>query len=230
MRNLSLRECVVKKLHGATDKKPINYYDVYESHFDHLRDEKISLLEIGVRWGGSLWGWRNYFEQATIVGLDIDPNSMQYGNNDPYNGVKLYLGDQTDSELLNKIDNEHGPFDIIIDDGGHTMDQQINTFKMLWPKLKNGGMYVIEDVHTSYWPAFGGGLGKPDTFIEYVKKLIDHLHAYYHKKHRRAKEYLNTEQECYLDKSVYGIHIYDAIIFIQKLENLELNPVPEVNL
>ncbi len=117
---MNLKECFQNKKHGNCDKKPINYFDVYESHFEHLRNESLNMLEIGVRWGGSVWGWRNYFPNANIIGMDVDPNSMQYGNDDPKNGVKLYLGDQCDSKLLNTINNSHGPFDIIIDDGGHT--------------------------------------------------------------------------------------------------------------
>jgi cephalosporin hydroxylase len=228
--NKSLKECFQKKLRGSCDKKPVNYFDVYESHLEHLRNDQINLLEIGVRWGGSVWGWRNYFQNASIIGLDIDPNSMQYGTDNEKTGVKLYLGDQCDSHLLNVINTNHGPFDIIIDDGGHTMDQQLQTFETLWPLLKNGGIYVIEDVHTSYWPSFGGGYKKSSTFIEFVKTLIDNIHAYYHKVHTRSADHKNLDPINYLDRSVYGLHIYDAIVFIQKLERDELMPIQEVNL
>ena len=161
---MNLKECFQNKKFGSCDKKPVNYFNVYESHFEHLRNESLNMLEIGVRWGGSVWGWRNYFPNANIIGMDVDPNSMQYGNDDPKNGVKLYLGDQCDSKLLNTINNSHGPFDIIIDDGGHTMEQQLSTFDVMWPLLKNGGVYVIEDIHTSYWPKWGGGYNKQTTF------------------------------------------------------------------
>jgi len=100
---MNLKECFQNKKFGSCDKKPVNYFNVYESHFEHLRNESLNMLEIGVRWGGSVWGWRNYFPNANIIGMDVDPNSMQYGNDDPKNGVKLYLGDQCDSKLLNTI-------------------------------------------------------------------------------------------------------------------------------
>lgn len=226
---MNLKECFQNKKHGNCDKKPINYFDVYESHFEHLRNESLNMLEIGVRWGGSVWGWRNYFPNANIIGMDVDPNSMQYGNDDPKNGVKLYLGDQCDSKLLNTINNSHGPFDIIIDDGGHTMEQQLSTFDVMWPLLKNGGVYVIEDIHTSYWPKWGGGYNKQTTFIEFLKKLIDNINFYYHKISPRSEHAKNSKEVTYLDTSIYSLHIYDSLAIIQKLERSK-DPIAEINL
>ena len=227
---MSLRECVKNRLYGQTDKKPDNYYDVYESHFECIRTEPIRLLEIGVRWGGSIWGWRNYFPNAHLVGLDIDPNVLQYNGNDDKLNVQLYVGDQCDINLLTDLNTKHGPFDIIIVDGGHTMDQQLITFNTMWPLLNNGGLYIVEDTHTSYWPSFGGGYKRENTFLEFVKSMIDSIHAYHHKMHQRSADMKNNQPVNYIDHSIYGLHVYDSIIVIQKYDRGILTPIPEVNL
>ena len=126
-----------------------HYGQFYDKHFDGYRGvEKI--LEIGVDTGISIQAWLNYFPVAKIYGMDISlPPNLLFS--DPEKRVTLFKGDQGDVKILNEFISTYGSdFDIIIDDGGHTMQQQQLTFKTYFPLLKPGGMYVIEDLHTSY--------------------------------------------------------------------------------
>ena len=110
--------------------------------------------------------FKELFPNCNICGLDIreDTPNSPVGN--------IWIGSQTDTELLDELNKEEGPFDIIIDDGSHVNEHQILTFEYLFPKLKPGGVYIVEDIHTSYWESHGGGYGT-DSFVEYSKKLSD---------------------------------------------------------
>ena len=93
----------------------------------------------------------------------------------------MEIGDQSDPGFLTRIGQTHGPFDLIVDDGGHQMHQQTTSFRHLWPRLNDRGLYIVEDTHTSYWPGFGGGLRQPTSFIEFAKDLIDRMHTLVHR-------------------------------------------------
>lgn len=99
--------------------------------------------------------------------------------------------------------------DILIDDGGHTMKQQIVTFEILYDKIKDHGIYLCEDNHTSYWYPFGGGMKRKGTYIEYIKNLIDVMHLWYAGKNTFIKKHQYKEK-------IYSIHIYDSIVVIEK--------------
>lgn len=210
-----------------TDKRPWHFFDVYES-IGLDRNQAYKLLEIGNRWCGSIWGWRTYLPHAKIYGLDIDPNTQHFQNGDPDIGVKVYLGDQTDVNLLKSINEDAGGFNIIIDDGGHTMTQINTSFNTLWPLLEDGGVYIIEDLQCCYWPEFEGGLRKEYSSMEMIKSLFDNIHACYYKsecqKSKRAKHEIVNEPSNYLDKSVSSIHLYDSVAVIYKNVKTELKP------
>lgn len=150
-----------------------HYFSIYERHFSRFRDRPIRFVEIGVSQGGSLDIWAKYFcPDSEIVGLDIDPACKRFESSN----IRIFIGDQSDRDFLSNVVSEIGEFDIILDDGGHTMAQQIATFDVMFPALRLGGVYMCEDVHTSYQAPFGGGLRKPGTFIEYMKAKIDELY------------------------------------------------------
>jgi hypothetical protein len=104
-----------------------------------------------------------------------------------------------------------GDIDVLIEDGGHTMKQQINTFEELWPSIVDGGVFLMEDLHTNYWAKYGGGYRHSDTFIEYAKNLIDQQHAW----HSRDKESLVVDD---YTRTIRGMHVYDSIIVFDKAE------------
>ena len=155
---MRLRDCPSAKY---SDKGSLNhtfrslsYLEIYEKYFNPIRFDELNLLEIGVSRhhnpeklvGSSLWMWNEYFPNAKIFGLDIDPVCKEYEKN----GIKIYIGDQSDPNVLSKIINEARSFDIIIDDASHVNKYTLASFKALFPHLKTHGMYVIEDLGTSY--------------------------------------------------------------------------------
>jgi hypothetical protein len=158
------------------------YFWIYERVFASLRHEKLKILEIGVLRGSSLRLWREYFDdpETVIVGLDIDPKCAQYAK--PDRGVHVMIGNQVDRAFLADVVSRHGPFDIIIDDGSHISSQIIATFNALFlDGLKESGLYVVEDLHTSYWP---GWRNSELSFIDVAKQIVELMHSHY----RRAPE------------------------------------------
>ena len=181
-----------------------HYFEIYEHHFAAWRGKSVKMLEIGVSQGGSLEMWRKYLGQsATVFGIDIDPACA--ARVDPPNQVRI--GSQADPGFLNRVVDELGTLDIALDDGSHVAEHQRVTFETLWPRLAVGGLYVIEDMHTAYWPySFNGGYRRSGTAIEAVKTLIDDLHGHYH--HHRAAVAPTAE--------IKAIHVYDSIAVIEK--------------
>jgi hypothetical protein len=110
---------------------------------------------------------------------------------------------------LKNVFNQLPELDIIIDDGGHTMNQQIVSFEILFEKLKQSGTYLIEDTHTSYWRYFGGGFKKSGTIIEYSKILIDALYD----GHFTPRKFKVSED---IRKNINCISFYDSIIVFEK--------------
>jgi len=138
-----------------TDKSKL-YLQNYEKYFQHLQDKEIILLELGIHKGGSLLLWRDYFANATIVGLDNKPCQLV----DPTGRINVYQGLQQDDALLDRIRHETAPdgFDIIIDDASHIGELTSISFWHLFENhLKEGGLYVIEDWRTGYWDAWPDG-------------------------------------------------------------------------
>ncbi len=186
--------------------KWMHYFEVYDRHFSQFRNQPLSLIEFGVSHGGSLQMWKHYFgAQAQIYGVDIDPRCASLAEDQ----ITILLGDQENRDSLRNIKSTLPKFDIIIDDGGHTMMQQTITFEEMYSHLKDGGIYLCEDLHTSYMPGdFGGGYGNQYTFIEYSKRMIDQLNAWYSPDERlRVNDFT---------RSAFSMHYYDSILVIEK--------------
>ena len=124
-----------------------NYFQIYESLFLKYRNRKITMVEIGILSGGSLFMWRKFFgKKANIIGIEYNPKAKEF---EKY-GFKIEIGDQSDDQFWKNFFMKYGKVDIIIDDGGHTNFQQIKTTVNCIPFIKDNGMLVVEDVHTSY--------------------------------------------------------------------------------
>ena len=176
------------------------------------------MLEIGVggyensNYGGeSLRMWRRYFPFGMIYGIDIyDKSHLQESR------IRIYKADQKDEGALNDIFSTIGCVDIIIDDGSHLNEHVVQTFKILFPKLRDGGIYVVEDTQTSYWKDYGGdseNLNNPNTTMNFFKKLTDSLNN---------KEFLIPNyNQTYFDKKIISIHFYHNLIFVYKGDNVE---------
>lgn len=191
--------------------KWLHYFDAYQRELGHLQGRDISFLEIGVYRGGSIPMWAGYFgPDARLVFADIDPACTAHA--EP--GTVVEIGDQADPVFLKELAEKHGPFDVIIDDGGHHVHQQTTSFEHLWPYLNDRGRYLVEDTHTSYWPGFGGGYREDKSFIEYSKRLIDRMHSWY------------TDQDDIfpfdeMARQIGGIRFHDSIVVIEKHRDKE---------
>lgn len=155
--------------------KWLHYLPVYESALPADRSQPIRMLEIGVARGGSLQMWRRYLPEATIVGVDIDPSCKQF--DDPSQRVHVRIGSQTDTGFLQRVIDEFGTFDVVVDDGSHMTSHMVRTFQYLFPNgLGSGGAYIVEDIAANYWRNFRDS---PMSFVEFTKWLIDAMHAHY---------------------------------------------------
>ena len=155
--------------------KHTHYFPVYERHFSKFRGQSVTMLEIGVGHGGSLQMWKRYFGPfANIVGIDIRPVTAKVKESQ----ISIRIGRQQDEKFLAELDEEFGPFDIILDDGSHIMKNIRASFEYLYPRMSKNGVYLVEDLSTAYWEKFGGGYRAKESFIEYAKNLIDELNAH----------------------------------------------------
>lgn len=158
---------------AKTDKssKTHNYTKIYAELFAPLRTAKIHFLEIGVQYGYSIHLWEKYFTKATLYFFDIDLSYLIYQPK----RAKLFTVDQSSSDQLRKAMNTiSAKLDIIIDDGGHQMKQQQVSFSTLFSYLSPGGMYIIEDLHTSYMSQYQDE--KNIATSNYISHLIDKMH------------------------------------------------------
>lgn len=149
--------------------KHSTYFETYDELFSRYRNKKITFVEIGVLGGGSLFMWREFFgPDARIIGIDLNPNAKKWEEH----GFEIYIGSQSDKNFWREFINDIGPVDVVLDDGGHTYDQQIVTTEMLLSLVKDNGMLVVEDTHTSYLNGFGP---KRYSFVNYTKSMIDKI-------------------------------------------------------
>lgn len=201
------------KQHG-TDKSSLhhNYSPYYERHFSSFKDKQITMLIAGVggyeypdRGGGDLRAFNDYFINGKIVGFDIhDKSGLKFPKR-----VSVYKGSENDAVFLNDLISKIGQPDIIINDASHMNRLCIESFTILFPHLKKGGIYVIEDLESSWWNSHGFD-GQPDykdmTFkssINFLRTLINDVNA----KHLpNDPSFLPIE----------SIHFYQNICFIHK--------------
>lgn len=141
-----------------SDKGTVHsYIEVYSDLFKN-QTENIDLLEIGVNDGDSMKLWSNYFFNSNIIGIDIDLRKLKY----PQNGFKAYQADGTNKEQLDFLLGSQ-KFDIIIDDGSHILEHQLKSFEILFDRLKDDGIYIIEDIQN------------PNQDLHYFEKLSNNV-------------------------------------------------------
>jgi hypothetical protein len=190
---------------GSPLDKWVHYFPIYEHHLARYRGRPVRVLEIGVYRGGGLELLRHFLgPEAHMVGIDIDEAAR--AAIEPRHPVEL--GDQADPDFLRHVAEKHGPFDVVIDDGGHTMRQQIVSVETLFPLLTDNATYIVEDCHTSYWPDYADQEPNAPTFLAWCKARIDDLHAY----HFSAEQDLPAPWQTELD----GLHVYDSMVVLDK--------------
>lgn len=198
-----------------------HYFDIYHRAFRHLRGRPITMLEIGVDRGGSLQLWKRYFGDASvIVGMDVEPSCADHA--DPERDLHVRIADQADPAALRAVAAEFGPFDVVLDDGGHTADQQITSFATLYlDHLTVPGVYMVEDTHTSYWPEFQDR-GATETFMSLAADLVHELHEPYFA-HRRVdyaveREHRLAELEVgAFAASTASINFHDSVVWFERV-------------
>ncbi|MEE9465617.1 MAG: class I SAM-dependent methyltransferase [Candidatus Neomarinimicrobiota bacterium] len=183
-----------------------HYFEIYDRHFARFRGRDVTVVEFGVNQGGSLQMWKDYFgPKCKLFGIDINPHCKQLEEEQ----IEIFIGNQSDREFLKTLAEKIPKIDILIDDGGHTMKQQINTFEELFPCVDEHGVYLCEDLHTSYWPRWGGGYKKRGTYLEYSKNFIDYINAW----HSTNSNRLSVTE---FTRSVHSLHYYDSVLVIEK--------------
>ncbi|MBB5803214.1 demethylmacrocin O-methyltransferase [Saccharothrix ecbatanensis] len=213
-----LRDLTELAVRFGSDKWGEHWYAThYDRHFAPLKDKRVTVLELGIggyddpaAGGASLQMWRHYFRRGVVHGLDHFPKT---GLRAPR--LHTHCGDQSDAAFLERL--ETGPLDIVIDDGSHLSHDVISSFRALFPKLRPGGLYVVEDLQTSYWPGWGGDrhdLDNPGTSVGMLKSLVDGLN------HREF-----GRDPSYSDAHTTALHFYHNMAFIEKGVNSE-RPAP----
>jgi len=192
-------------LKHKTDKASSHhgYCSIYASLFHRLTNP-ITLIEIGVQFGNSIQTWLEYFPQAVIHGIDI---LEEFKTNNPR--FKFWLGDQRDSRFWSRFIDVVREADIIIDDGCHNADAQQITFECLWPILKHGGYYIIEDWFAIYDPHFSS----PVSGREWLDTLIAALNWNGHEYHGKPTP---PQPVTAFQKSIQSITLYKGLVILKK--------------
>ena len=185
------------------------YFDIYDELFQKYRGKKITFVEIGVKWGGSLLMWRKYFgKEARIIGIDLYPETKKM---EKY-GFEIFIGDQSSEKFWNNFFSSVGKIDILLDDGGHTNENQIVTLNNVISNINDDGLIVTEDTAAS----FSEKHFNPSkySFINYSKFLIDDLYA----KSEDKLKLKGVIKKRSLNNSIYAIKFFNSIVafFVDK--------------
>ena len=150
-----------------------HFLPIYEQLLAPYRGRAVTLIEVGVGDGGSLQMWRSYLgASARIIGIDLNPSAKCLESE----GFEIIIGDQSDPDFWAERVVKAGPIDVLIDDGGHSSVQQIVTVACGLPHVRDGGVIVVEDTHTSYMPAEYPVYGR-FGFMPFAQHVVDVLHA-----------------------------------------------------
>lgn len=211
----------------GTDKssKIHNYTELYAFYLDQLRSQPVRVLELG--WGGhedpdkggaSAQMWRDYFPNGTVVCIDLEEKTIT----DAHKGLHFRRGSQADPEFINQIAEEFGPFDLIVDDASHLSSLTIKSWQLLYPHLKSGGIYVVEDTHMAYhqqWYGQSEANFNPDkngtrtiTAMNYFKRMADEVNFL-----DRWDNGLDLfPRKFWMGFSLEWVHFYFNILFVKK--------------
>jgi cephalosporin hydroxylase len=186
-----------------------HYFDIYERYLQSYVGKEVFILELGVCQGGSLQLWKKYFgDKAKVVGVDIDPRAKYEEDQ-----IEVEIGDLRDPKFLMYLIDKHGAPDIIIDDASHETQQVLWAMGFFMTKLKEDGVYIIEDVHTHYRPEYNGGCKNPYNIINALSQMTHDVNV------NHIEEPFNTGLG-----DIRSISYYDSLVIIEK-GNTNTEPV-----
>ena len=195
-RDLDIYKCYLKSPYLSI--KQTSYFRAYTELLDQYRGKPITFVEIGVLNGGSLFMWREYFgADARIIGIDFNPLAKRWEND----GFEIHIGSQSDPLFWAEFFRKVGEVDIVLDDGGHKFEQQIVTAYECIPHIRDGGLLIVEDTHTSYFKDFG--YPTKYSFIEWSKKLVDNINSRYPKIRASDLPYKH---------SIFSINFFESLV------------------
>jgi hypothetical protein len=152
--------------------KHTSYFHVYEQLLSRFIGQPITFVEVGVYNGGSLFMWRRFFgEQARIIGVDLNPDARRWEKD----GFEIWIGNQSNPDFWAEFLKSVGPIDVFLDDGGHSNIQQIQTVVSVAPSIKDNGLLLVEDTHTSYMTQFGNPSKR--SFMNFAFDIVDSINS-----------------------------------------------------
>lgn len=182
--------------------KWLHYFDIYHHYLKKFREREVHVLEIGIYSGGSLAMWRDYFgEYCNVYGVDIEETTKIYEDD----RTQVMIGDQADRQFWKEVKRKFPIIDIVIDDGGHLLQQQVITLEEVLPHIRPGGIYICEDVH-----------GNLNQFIGYIYGLMMNLNTASHDLELHVRGKLNAIKPTQFQKDIYAIHVYPFAVVIEK--------------
>jgi hypothetical protein len=171
-----------------------HYFDIYHRYFSRFIGQEVNVMEVGIYSGGSLEMWRSYFgDKSHIYGVDIEEACKVYENDH----ISVFIGDQADRAFWSTFKKSVDGIDIIIDDGGHTLEQQQTTLEEMLPYLRPGGVYLCEDVHGTF-----------NTFSAFATGLVNELNSF----NSISSPLLPT----HFQSKIHSIHFYPYVVIIEK--------------
>jgi hypothetical protein len=174
-----------------------HYFEIYHRHFAHFVGRKVDVLEIGIYSGGSLEMWHSYFgEKSHIYGVDIAKSCKEY----ECDYISIFIGDQADRHFWKAFVEAVDGVDILIDDGGHSPEQQQITLEEMLPRLRPGGVYICEDIHNRF-----------NGFIEFATGLVRELNNCSFMTADRSQTDVSQFQS-----AIHSIHFYPFVMVIEK--------------
>lgn len=200
----------------------------YNHHFKRWIDSKdhVKMLEIGVQSGGSTRVWSQFFgDQLDYIGVDINPNCAQF--EDPSRRIHIVIGSQLNTTFLDEICKIYGPFDIIIDDGGHTTEMMVISFENLFTCLKDKGVYAIEDLHTmKLFPYSPGMVYKEKNIYGHLAGYQERMIGYWTKQGMGPNGHWPVYKRDPFITHLHSMTTYDSIVFFKYQEKWQ----PEKNI
>ena len=212
------------KIHYTDKIHHHGYNRFYEDYLNKYRKKKFNFLEIGMDYGESMKLWRDYFKNANIFGLEI----QQEYKDERINVVKGDQSNLTDLKNLVKITKK---CDVILDDGSHVPEHQLISFNYLFEKcLSEGGVYIIEDIETSYWKKgnlygypINSGPNSNNNIVNIFKEILPIVNREFLVESEKEKLYNNKYINNYALDNISSLNFGMNCIIIKKMSKFEKN-------